>query len=37
MLAVSVLIAKDGRLKDAEVSLPDPFRQTSVAKIGDNP
>ena len=29
--------AKDGRIKDLDHSLPDPFRQSAVAKIGDNP
>ena len=29
--------AKDGRIKDLDHNVPDPFRQSAVAKIGDNP
>jgi len=31
------LIGKDGRLKNAQHNVADPFRQSAVAKIGDNP
>ena len=34
---VGTLFAIDGRIKTNENRTPDPFRQTAVAKIGDNP
>ena len=37
MLAFSLLPAKDRRLKDIKDYVPDPFRPSAVAKIGDNP
>ena len=37
ILLISILTAKDGSLKQVDQSSPDPFRQSAVAKIGDNP
>ena len=34
---VHSLYGKEGRLKTMNNSTPDPFRQSAVAKIGDNP
>ncbi len=36
-LLFSLLFSIDGRKKEMNNTLPDPFQQSSVAKIGDNP
>ena len=37
IFSISLAFSKDGRLKDSNLSPIDPFRQSAVAKIGDNP
>ena len=37
IFSFSLVFSKDGRLKDSNLSPIDPFRQSAVAKIGDNP
>ena len=38
ILSFSLVFSKDGRLKEDNLLSPlDPFRQSAVAKIGDNP